>query len=255
MTWLGAWLGLTFDRHWPESKRRRLLKQAAKLYQLRGTREGLRRQLQLFLDIEPEQICCPEDEAKDRCVAPPVNCAPLDQKPCAWQPPTLILEHFQLRRWLFLGAGRLGDESRLWGQRIVNRSGLGANAQVGHTQLKTTPDPLRDPFHFYAHKFTVFVPASYEKEEARRKSLENLLQAERPAHTQFQVEYVAPRFRIGVQAMIGLDSVVGRYPSGVTLNQTTLDRASVLSTSTRGEAAPSFVVGKQARVGTTTKLD
>lgn len=255
LTWLGTWLGLTFDRHWPESKRRKLLKQAAKLYHLRGTREGLRRQLLLFLDIEPEHICGPEDEVKDRCAALPDNCAPPESKPCAWQPPTLILEHFQLRRWLFLGAGRLGDESRLWGQRIVNRSGLGANAQVGYTQLKTTPDPLRDPFHFYAHKFTVFVPACYEKEEARRKSLENLLHAERPAHTQFQVAYVAPRFRIGVQSMIGLDSVVGRYPSGVTLNQTTLDRASVLSTGTRGEAAPSLTVGKQARIGTTTKLD
>ena len=85
--------------------------------------------------------------------------------PCAWQPPPLILEHYQLRRWLFLGAGRLGDQAVLWGKRIVNRSQLNEGAQVGQTQLKTTQDPYRDPFHVYAHKFTVFVPARFRRTE------------------------------------------------------------------------------------------
>ena len=252
LTWLGSWIGLSLDRHWPEAKRRQFLKRAGRLYDLRGTREGLWRQLLLFLEMEAEQNCCPDDQPKLRCRPAPANCAPVAKLPCAWQPPPLILEHFKLRRWLFLGAGRLGDQAVLWGKRIVNRSQLDANAQVEHTQLITTQDPLRDPFHVYAYKFTVFVPASYRQSDQQRKALENLLRTERPALTQCQIEYVEPRFRIGFQSMIGLDTVVGRYPEGVTLNETPLGRASVL-----GDAAAQTgrtVTGnrRQSRIGTTT---
>jgi hypothetical protein len=136
---------------------------------------------------------------------------------CCPDAPPLILEHFQLRRWLFLGAGRLGDQAELWGRRIVNRSQLDETAQVGMTKLHTTLDPLRDPFHVHAHAFSVFVPACLARSDAARRSLTNLLESERPAHTIYTLELVEPRFRIGVQSTIGLNSVVGRYPQGVTL--------------------------------------
>ena len=166
----------------------------------------------------------------------------------------MILEHFKLRRWLFLGAGRLGDQAVLWGKRIVNRSQLDANAQVEHTQLITTQDPWRDPFHVYAYKFTVFVPASYRQSDQQRKALENLLRTERPAFTQYQIEYVEPRFRIGFQSSIGLNTVVGRYPEGVTLNQTALGGDSVLGEPPHKQGGPTLEIGRQSRIGTTTKL-
>jgi hypothetical protein len=255
LTWLGTWIGVTLDRHWPEAKRRKLLKQAARLYDLRGTRAGLWRQLLLLLDLDAEPMCCADDQPKTHCLPVQSNCAPVEKKPCAWQPPPLILEHFQLRRWLFLGAGRLGDQAVLWGKRIVNRSQLGDGAQLAHTQLLTIQDPYRDPFHFYAHKFSVFVPASYEKSGEHRKALENLLKAERPAHTLHHLEFVAPRFRIGVQSMIGFDSVVGRYPEGVTLNQSLIGRASDLSAPQHKRGVPSLEIGEYSRIGTTTKLE
>jgi hypothetical protein len=165
------------------------------------------------------------------------------------------LEHYRLRRWLFLGVGRLGDEARLWGQRIVNRSRLDANAQAGATQLKTSQDPLRDPFHVYAHRFTVFVPVRYGRSPELRQALENLLAAWRPAHTLGRLEFVEPRFRIGVQSMIGFDSVVGRYPSGVTLGAMPLGQATVLEEPPHRRGGPTLEVGKNARIGTTTRLD
>ncbi|NOT54926.1 MAG: hypothetical protein HOP18_10000 [Deltaproteobacteria bacterium] len=254
LTWLGSWIGLSLDRHWPEAKRRRFLKRAGSLYDLRGTREGLWRQLLLFLEMEADQNCCPDDQPKLRCRPEPAHCAPVAELSCAWQPPPLILEHFKLRRWLFLGAGRLGDQAVLWGKRIVNRSQLDANAQVEHTQLITTQDPLRDPFHVYAYKFTVFVPASYRQSDQQRKALENLLRTERPAFTQYQLAYVEPRFRIGFQSSIGLDTVVGRYPEGVTLNQTPLGAGSVLGEPPHKQGGPALEIGRQARIGATTKL-
>jgi phage tail-like protein len=255
LTWLGTWIGVTMDRHWPEAKRRKLLKQATALYNLRGTREGLRRQLLLLLDMDQERICCAGDQPVTRCQPAPNNCQPVEEKPCAWEPPPLILEHFQLRRWLFVGAGRLGDQAVLWGKRIVNRSQLNDGAQVDATQLLTAQDPFRDPFHVYAHKFTVFVPAAIAKSDRQRKSLETLLKTERPAHTVSQVEFVSPRFRIGVQSMIGFDSVVARYPSGVTLNESPLGHASVLTAPPHKQGKPTLEIGSQARIGTTTRLE
>jgi phage tail-like protein len=255
LSWLGSWIGVTLDRHWPEAKRRRFLKHAAQLFHLRGTREGLWRQLLLLLDFEPDLLCCTDDQPRTRCLPAPANCAPFEKKPCGWQPPPLILEHFQLRRWLFLGAGRLGDQAVLWGKRIVNRSQLDEGAQLARTQLWTIPDPHRDPFHFYAHKFTVFVPAAVANSDRRRKALENLLNTEKPAHTISLVEFVAPRFRVGVQSMIGFDSVVGRYPSSVTLNQSVLGEASVLTAPPHRQGGPSLEIGDQSRIGTATRLE
>ena len=67
---------------------------------IRGTPEGLRQHIRLYMDTEP-----------------------------------YILEHFKLRRWLFVGEARLGDQSVLWGKRIVNRTQLNETARVGGTQL------------------------------------------------------------------------------------------------------------------------
>jgi len=255
LSWLGSWIGVSLDRHWSEAKRRLFLKRAGLLFDLRGTREGLWQQLLLFLEIDADTKCCPEDQPKLRCAPEPANCAPPVTLPCTWQPPPLILEHFRVRRWLFVGAGRLGDQAVLWGKRIVNRTQLNEGAQVGQTQLITTQDPFRDPFHVYAHKFTVFVPACYGRSDAHRKALENLLKAESPAHTQYQVQYVEPRFRIGFQSMIGLDSVIGRLPEGVRLNETPLGQASVLSAPPYKQGGPSFEVGVEGRIGTTTTLE
>jgi phage tail-like protein len=254
LSWLGSWIGQSMDRHWPEAKRRKFLKNAGRLYNLRGTRTGLRRQLILFLGIEPEELCCPDDQPRQRCRIAPANCAPVIHLPCAWQPPPLILEHYQLRRWLFLGAGRLCDEAVLWGKRIINRAQLDESAQVGHSQLITTQDPYRDPFHAYAHKFTVFVPGRYGSDEALRKGLENLLKTESPAHTLYHAQYVEPRFRIGFQSMVGLDAVIARVPQGVRLNETQLGRAPVLTGAPRDQGGPSLRIG-ESRIGTTTTLD
>jgi phage tail-like protein len=255
LSWLASWVGLSLDRQLPEAMRRTLLKEAPRLYPIRGTREGLWRRLLLLLGFRADGCCCPDDRPRSTCSPTPLNCSPAPKLPCAWEPPPLILEHFQLRRWLFVGEGRLGDQAVLWGKRIVNRSQMGENARADVTRLIDTADPYRDPFHVYAHKFSVFVPASCGASDQQRRALLNLLNSEKPAHTQYQLEYVEPRFRIGFQSMIGLDTVVGRYPEGVALGQTRLGTGSVLSEPPDRHGGPSFEIGAQSRIGTTTKLD
>ena len=150
---------------------------------------------------------------------------------------------------------RLGDQAVLWGQRIVNRTQLNETAQVGATQLIGTPDPVRDPFHFYEHKFSVFVPASCVQSDARRASIERLISLAKPAHTAHQLELVHPRFRIGFQSAIGLDSVVGQYPESITLDRQRLGSDTVVGESADAKGPPHLQIGTRSRIGTTAILD
>lgn len=268
LSWLASWVGIALDRNWPEARRRRYLREAPALFDQRGTTKGLRAVLLLYLGLgdqstEPDPYrVTPRDAGSSatRCLFPN-RCEPICD-PCAdpVEPepvklPVLLLEHWRLRRWLFVGAARLGEQSMVWGKAIVNRSRLDDGARVDETQLITEQDPYRDPFHVYASTFTVFVPACVARDAAARKGLDNLLRDESPAHTRWHLELVEPRFRIGVQSMIGYDSVVGRYPKEqVTLDSSTLGRSTILGGPPDEARGPSMRVGGTARIGSTTLL-
>lgn len=247
--WIASWIGLTVARDWPEDRRRRYIKEAARLYCLRGTPLGLWRQLLLFLGMD--RPLCLDERGVKRC-APVRNCGP-DPVCVPAPPPPLILEHFRLRRWLHAGRGRLGDDAMLWGEKIVGRSQLSAGARTGETRLDGTPDPLHDPFLVHAHRFSVFVPARVRDHEGERRALEQLLARETPAHAQCDVRYVEPRFRVGVQATIGLDGVVARTPRDVRLGANALGHGSILTAPPARRGGPKLRAGA-ARVGSSTVL-
>ena len=254
LTWLASWVGVTFDRAWPEARRRRFLKNAGRLFARRGTVEGLRQQLLQLLGWDPPRDCGSGATPKTVCCEPPLNCAPAPEPPTARTPP-LILEHFRLRRWLHLGTARLGAQAVLWGERLVNRSRLDGNARVGCTQLVSTPDPRRDPLHFYAHRFTVFVPACSGRTDSTRKWMDNLLRRESPAHTQWDIAYVEPRFRIGVQSMIGFDAVVGALPPPARLGDATLGGPTLVAGARGPSGRRELRVGRTGRMGTGAQLN
>lgn len=229
LDWLSDWVGLTTDARLPDAVRRRLLAGSARLYDLRGTLAGLRELLIVVLGLDQLAPCPGCGREPDSCAPARLCCPPRPAEVSSWTPPPLVLEHFRLRRWLRLGASRIGDDAVVWGRRIVNRSQLDDGAQVGGTQLETSQDPLRDPFHVYAHKYTVFLPAAAGRSQQQRKVMDGLLRFATPAHTAGTVEYVEPRFRIGVQSSLGLDAVVARVPAGLVLGETPLGAATVLT--------------------------
>jgi len=53
LSWLASWLQLSIDRHWPEPRRRRLLREAMDLYRWRGTSYGLSRMIEVCTGITP----------------------------------------------------------------------------------------------------------------------------------------------------------------------------------------------------------
>ena len=228
---LGRWIGAGAALALPLPLRREFIKHAGRAYTWRGTPAGLRQTLYLLLGLTRWSGWQP---AATDCV--PCTDAGTDAatKRFAWRPPRLLLEHFQLRRWMSLDTARLSDHARLWGQRIVNRSQLGAGsgegAQLGRSQLITTPDPWRDPLHVTAHKLSIFVPAARMCQPARARLLQQLLALEMPAHVQLTLHAVSPGLRVGVQSAIGLDAVIGLRTQPVQLDapNLALGRATVL---------------------------
>ncbi len=222
LTWLASWIGLTVDRHWPDEKKRQLVRQANQLYRLRGTPEGLRQHIRLYMDTEP-----------------------------------YILEHFKLRRWLFLDNARLGDQSTLWGKRIMDRLQLDGRAQIGSFQLIDSGDPLSDPFYRDAHQFTVFIPlrpTGQQNDPTQQQTLQRIIEMAKPAHTQGYLQFVQPRFRIGIQSLVGLDTVISRYPHSTVAGADRLGYETVLGSSAHDEP-PTMSIGKQSRIGSSTIMN
>jgi phage tail-like protein len=226
LTWLASWVGMSLDRNWPEERRRKLLKNAWKLYKLRGTPAGLKLHIELYTGIEPQ-----------------------------------ILEHFKLRRWLYAGSARLGDQSALWGADIVDRLELDVHAQLNAVQLIDTGDPLTDPFSKEAHQFTVFVPqrgsgpVDPQADALQQQTVQRIIEMAKPAHTLGYLQMTRPRFRIGIQSFIGKDTVVGKYPNKVIEGQSKLGYDSTLGEPLGEQPPPGMRVGKSTRIAATTLIN
>lgn len=226
LTWLAGWLGMTLDRHWPQERRRALVKNAWRLYRLRGTPEGLKLHVRLYTGIEPQ-----------------------------------ILEHFKLRRWLNAGSVRLGDQSALWGADIINRLQLDTHAQLDTVQLVDTGDPLTDPFSKEAHQFTVFLPmrtgtpTDPQADALQQQTVQRIIEMAKPAHTLGYLQMTRPRFRVGIQAFIGKDTVIGSYPEATTEGQSKLGYDTALGQPPEERGRPGMRIGNSTRIGASTLLN
>ena len=54
ITWLASWYGIIFDSTWSENQRRIFLREAAQLYNRRGTRWSMVRMLEIYTGMKPE---------------------------------------------------------------------------------------------------------------------------------------------------------------------------------------------------------
>lgn len=123
-----------------------------------------------------------------------------------------IVEGFVERRRLMLGredTARLGSAEPLWGPSVERRLQIGVYDREGEVELVSAGDPALDVFLHSAHRFRVYVPAAWVRTAAQEALLRRAIEAQAPAHTSYELVLVAPRFRIGVQSTVALDTVVG----------------------------------------------
>ncbi|MBS1789190.1 MAG: hypothetical protein JST85_15805 [Acidobacteria bacterium] len=190
LDYLANWLALPLEGNWDADQRRRLLKAAPKLYQQRGTLEGLRGYLQIYLQ----------------------NMTGLSVEEQREYPQ--IVEGFRERQRFMLSvdnAAALGQGAPLWSQSVVGRLQLGVFAREGEVRLVSTGDPERDSFHEFAHRFRVFVPAAWVRTDTDEQMLRRAIEAEKPAHTSYDLCLIEPGFRVGLQSTVGIDAIVGAH--------------------------------------------
>jgi phage tail-like protein len=127
-------------------------------------------------------------------------------------------------------------ETLLVGRTVVGESGLLAASDFGMPLFSET-----------AHLFTVAVAAAQVPEASRRSALREVVDAEKPAHTDFHLCFIDARMRVGFQSRIGIDSIVAGPPTPMELDGATLGFDSYLAAKEdEGHAAR---VGKHARIG------
>jgi len=212
LEWLAGWVDMTFYQSWSLETCRRLLRHAPELYRLRGTPAGLKRWLSLAFGVEAE-----------------------------------ILEHFRLRQGAYLNQQFvLGERSHLWNNTLLDRWSLG-DTHLGELSLEETA-PTVDRLSATAHRFTIFIPATQLHPPAKERQIRALIDAEKPGHTQYALNSVEPRLRVGVQSRLGMDTLVGSYPRLVLNHCSTLGSDAVLNSAP--EAKTNMMqVGDRRRIG------
>ncbi|PWU14368.1 MAG: hypothetical protein C5B50_17465 [Verrucomicrobia bacterium] len=214
LSWLAGWLGLSLRSNWPIARRRELVRQAHRLYALRGTREGMCLHIELYAGLRPR-----------------------------------ILEQFRLRRWLVVNHSRLGDCTTVFGKSIMNRLQIGLNSRIGSFELLDHGDPNLDFFNAYAYQFLVVLPRWPGATEGDRQALQQIIDLAKPAFTLGRLEFQKPRFRVGIQGFLGVDTVISRYPSGVIEGQGSLGYDTVLGSPGQAPAQKPLRIGRDSRLG------
>lgn len=109
------------------------------------------------------------------------------------QPPQpIIIEHFRMR----------GYGSRHTVRGLVD----GKPYLAGHTFLPDAEEEI-------AHHFTVVLPDRAVPDADALETIRHLIDAQKPAHTQYEIRVVHPGLRIGCQSTVGVDALIGPYPS------------------------------------------
>ena len=103
--------------------------------------------------------------------------------------------------------------SPLWGPDLVGRFRLGESSRLDEGRLLPRGDTDIDVFAHHAHRFRVVLPESLVADAASEAVLRRVIESEKPAHTAYELDLVGPRFRVGVQSTVGVDTIVGGLPS------------------------------------------
>jgi phage tail-like protein len=190
MRYLASWLGVKLEGTWTADQNRRLFGATRDALPHWGTPDALRKWIAAHLEN--------------------LSGVPAADIHALGVPG--IVEGFVERRRLMLGredTARLGSAEPLWGPAVERRLQIGVYDREGDVELVSVGDPTLDVFQHSAHRFRVYVPSAWVRTAAQEALLRRAIDAQTPAHTSYELVLVAPRFRVGVQSTVALDTVVG----------------------------------------------
>jgi phage tail-like protein len=176
LPWLGSFLDIAMDPAWEAARRRRLLQAAPRLYRMRGTVDGMRAAIRLLFDVDP-----------------------------------VIREAANERAWGALGGVALGGGVRLFGPSQwrfrLDRS------RLGRAPLRSVGQIELDPFSSVAYRFDVLVPLRLEP--PLRQRVQQLIEAQKPAHTVARLIDSRGQFVLGGEVSVGVDTMLTPFEPSV----------------------------------------
>jgi len=170
LTWLASWLNMAVEEEWPEEKKQSFIREAHKLYKLKGTPTGIKKLVEIYTGVKP-----------------------------------LLIEHSRTGKPMVLGGKfTLGVNSLLL-QTPVRGFRLGDDSILGWVALRDKVLSPEDPFLPLAHQFTVILDLSPEEFGDYEKGLKRILDEGKPAHTVYSL-HIAHDMRVGSGAYVGIST-------------------------------------------------
>ncbi|MCI0744221.1 MAG: phage tail protein [Verrucomicrobia subdivision 3 bacterium] len=205
LEWLASWIGMTFDPAYPAASRRRLLKEAARLYRTHGTLEGMK----LALDIATGgavvggEIIVLEDFRLRRVLATILGADLADEN-------DPLLGGIAISGNSFVGDTLvLGDESRKKFLALFNIESLDTG-NIPRTQRRREEAAISAFFDSLAHRVTVLV---HEEVEPQNLGLiRRVVELETPAHVLARVETASYPLLVGIASLVGVDTYLRQRP-------------------------------------------
>jgi len=235
LDWLASWLAFELEEGWSVAKKRRLLAAAFDAYAWRGTARGLARALADRLGV---RASIEEPHAQtDWWVLPASGGASACGSPG---------EAFSCACAGSSRGSRLGLSTRL-APAAAQGAVAGTTAVLDRSHLTEEEDVGEPLFTHTAYQFSVVLPRSQASAPATLRQVRELIEREKPAHTTFEICLVEPGLRIGYQALLGVDTLLGGGPPPATRLSEPAARGLVLG----GEPAGRIGSG---RVGESTRL-
>jgi phage tail-like protein len=114
----------------------------------------------------------------------------------------IVIENFRLR-----GGGVAGNPESVVSQAVLG-VGYRVGGRIGESEPGVIADTAPPDFDDFAHRFTVTLVAALT--EPQLACARRLIEAHKPAHTDFTLCTAATGLRAGVGSAVGISSVVGR---------------------------------------------
>ncbi len=236
LPWLATWLALSLDENRDEQEQRQLIASAFERYGRRGTVAGLRESLRLFAGVNAI-IQEPVLNAEWWSLPSPVETCGCHKARAKTKEPEL-----QATENSILGVTTMLAAAQPQGAVV------GTTATLDYSNLITNEEFGTPLFEDVAHQFTVQISSAELRCPEVESYVRRVLDREKPAHTDYHLCTIQPLMRVGFQATVGIDAVVGDSVKHSSALGSDSYEGLVLS----GE--PPARLGNQSRVGIATRV-
>lgn len=234
--WIASWLGFDLPGGLTAAEQRTLLHRVVKLYDRRWTPSGIAELVHVYTGVRPRIV---ESWRERHLWQLGVNSAlGFDTGLAPEDPAGMVVPDPSLLR-----TSTPACDCAVPARVTIGSALVGAGGPLTHDAFGS---PL---FTDTAHRFVVSVPAYQAPDATLRDAIRLVIEREKPAHTDYSLCFVEAEMRVGMQALLGIDTFVAGPPAGASLAGMTLDLDSYLA----GQDAAGHI-SSQGRLGVETRL-